>query len=77
MCIRDRVEGARVYHAGTKKQEEAGREVWATAGGRVLAVVGGGKTREVAVTLAHEQAAKITFEGSQRRADIGIMHFEG
>ena len=73
----EQVEGARVYHAGTKKQEEAGREEWATAGGRVLAVVGGGKTREVAVTLAHEQAAKITFEGSQRRADIGIMHFEG
>ena len=67
----DEVSGARVYHAGTKK--EAG--VWQTNGGRVLAVVAGAETREEAVEKAHAEAAKVTFDGSQRRADIGLMHF--
>ena len=62
---------ARVYHAGTKK--EAGN--WVTNGGRVLAVVAGGETRESAVTKAHAEAAKVTFSGSQRRNDIGILNF--
>lgn len=62
---------ARVYHAGTKK--EAGQ--WVTNGGRVLAVVAGADTREEAVDKAHAEAAKVTFDGSQRRADIGRMHF--
>ena len=67
----DEVSGARVYHAGTKK--EAGS--WQTNGGRVLAVVAGGETRVEAVEKAHAEAAKVTFDGSQRRADIGLMHF--
>ena len=62
---------ARVYHAGTKK--EAGE--WTTHGGRVLAVVAGAETREEAVEQAHAEAAKVTFDGSQRRADIGRLHF--
>lgn len=65
------VSGARVYHAGTKK---AGGN-WVTNGGRVLAVVAGGESREEAVEKAHEEAAKVDFDGSQRRADIGRMHF--
>lgn len=65
------VSEARVYHAGTKKVGDD----WVTHGGRVLAVVAGGNTREEAVTLAHAQAARVTFDGSQRRADIGLMHF--
>lgn len=67
----DDVTEARVYHAGTKK--EAGQ--WQTNGGRVLAVVAGGETREDAVEKAHGEAEKVTFDGSQRRADIGRMHF--
>lgn len=67
----DEVSGARVYHAGTKK--EAGQ--WQTNGGRVLAVVAGADSREEAVERAHAEAAKVTFDGSQRRADIGLMHF--
>lgn len=65
------VDDARIYHAGTKKQDGE----WATNGGRVLAIVAGGETREEAVAKAHAEAAKVTFDGSQRRADIGIMHF--
>ena len=65
------VADARIYHAGTKK---VGDE-WATNGGRVLAIVAGGETREAAVEKAHAEAAKVTFDGSQRRADIGRLHF--
>lgn len=65
------VDEARVYHAGTKKQTGE----WATNGGRVIAIVAGGDSREEAVEKAHAEAAKVTFDGSQRRADIGIMHF--
>lgn len=67
----DALSEARVYHAGT--QQEAGN--WVSNGGRVLAVVAGGETREVAVEKAHNEAAKVTFEGSQRRGDIGVLHF--
>ncbi|MFT6861897.1 MAG: phosphoribosylamine--glycine ligase [Akkermansiaceae bacterium] len=67
----DEVIDARVYHAGTKKVGED----WATNGGRVLAIVAGGETREAAVEKAHAEAAKVTFDGSQRRSDIGRMHF--
>jgi phosphoribosylamine-glycine ligase len=67
----EQVEETRIYHAGTKKQDGE----WATNGGRVLAIVAGGETREVAVEKAHAEAAKVTFDGSQRRADIGRLHF--
>ncbi len=65
------VSDARIYHAGTKKQDGQ----WATNGGRVLAIVAGAETREEAVEKAHAEAAKVTFDGSQRRADIGRLHF--
>ena len=65
------VSGARIYHAGTKKQDGK----WTTNGGRVLAIVAGGKTLEEAVEKAHAEAAKVTFDESQRRADIGRLHF--
>ena len=65
------VSGARIYHAGTKKQDGN----WVTNGGRVLAIVAGGETREEAVEKAHAEAGKVTFDGSQRRSDIGRLHF--
>lgn len=61
----------RVYHAGTKLGENG----YETNGGRVLAVVAGGPTREEAVARAHAEAAKVDFPGSQRRSDIGIAGF--
>ncbi len=66
------VEGARVYHAGTKKNADGD---WETNGGRVLAVVAGGEDRMSAVDRAHAEAAKVDFEGAQRRNDIGRLHF--
>jgi phosphoribosylamine--glycine ligase len=69
----DSVEGVRVYHAGTKKNENG---EYATNGGRVLAVVGRGNDRESAVSNSYNEASKVSFDGDQRRSDIGRMHFE-
>ena len=66
------VSGARVYHAGTKKNDAGEFE---TNGGRVLAVVAQGATREEALERAYAEAAKVTFDGAQRRTDIGRLHF--
>jgi phosphoribosylamine-glycine ligase len=71
--IRGLEQAGRVYHAGTRKTGDGG---WETAGGRVLAAVAGGADRETAVAAAHAAADQIQFDGSQRRRDVGIMHFE-
>ena len=68
----DLIQDARVYHAGTKKNSEGH---YVTNGGRVLAVVGRGDTRESAVEYSYKEAEKINFDGNQRRSDIGRMHF--
>ena len=68
----DEVEGARVYHAGTKL--EGGEFV--TNGGRVLAVVARGDSREAALDHVFGEAGKVDFDGAQRRSDIGRLHFE-
>jgi phosphoribosylamine--glycine ligase len=64
---------ARVYHAGTRRNA-AGE--WETNGGRVLAVVAGAATRQDAVTAAHAATDRVSFDGMQRRRDIGICNFE-
>jgi phosphoribosylamine---glycine ligase len=63
----ERVEGAQVFHAGTRLCA-AGFEV---AGGRVLGVTAAGADVASAVEAAYAGAALIGFEGMQRRADIG------
>ena len=45
-----------------------------TAGGRVLAIVAQGETLDAARTLAHAESAKVDFDGSQRRSDIGYAN---
>jgi phosphoribosylamine--glycine ligase len=67
------VSGARVYHCGTKRNAAGQFE---TNGGRVLAVVAQGPTRVEAREKAYAESAKITFDGMQKRSDIGKMHFE-
>ena len=69
----DRVDGARVYHAGTRRRPDG---AWETNGGRVLAVVATAADRVTAVDAAHAQAARVDFPGAQRRADIGRLHFD-
>lgn len=60
-------EAALIFHAGTGKNE-AGEYV--TNGGRVLGVVGLGKTIEAARKNAYEASEQITFEGKHQRSDI-------
>jgi phosphoribosylamine--glycine ligase len=69
----DQVGAARVYHAGTRLNA-AGE--WETQGGRVLAVVAGAATRQDAVAAAHAATDQVSFDGAQRRRDIGICNFE-
>ena len=69
----DQVGAARVYHAGTRLNA-AGE--WETQGGRVLAVVAGAATRQDAVAAAHAATDHVSFDGMQRRRDIGICNFE-
>ncbi len=56
-----------LFHAGTKKEKNK----WYTAGGRVLNIVGHGKTLNEALKKAYDVAEKISFEGKYYRKDIG------
>jgi phosphoribosylamine--glycine ligase len=67
------VSGARVYHCGTKRNAAGQFE---TNGGRVLAVVAQGGTRHEARDKAYAESTKVSFEGLQRRSDIGTKNFE-
>lgn len=68
----ENITGARVYHAGTRKNDAGD---WETNGGRVLAVVAGGGERLIAVDAAYAELEKVAFDGAQKRTDIGRMHF--
>lgn len=68
----DNVTGARVFHAGTRRNEEGEFE---TAGGRVLVVTASGATREEAVKNVYAESARVSFDGMQRRTDIGTRNF--
>ena len=62
------VEGAVVFHGGSVGLPDGG---FATNGGRVLTVVGGWSDLIGAKALAEAAADRITWEGMQRRRDIG------
>ncbi len=59
-------EGVMIFHAGTKKQFDR----FVTAGGRVLNIVGFGKTLREAREKAYEGVARIHFNGMYFRRDI-------
>jgi phosphoribosylamine--glycine ligase len=59
--------GAIVFHAATRWADAA----WATAGGRVLTVVGRGADLAAARDAAERAADAISWPGMQRRHDIG------
>jgi phosphoribosylamine--glycine ligase len=63
-----RVEGAIVFHAGTRRDGDVIR----TAGGRVLAVTAMGATIEVARARAYDAADRISWPGRQYRRDIAL-----
>ena len=64
------VNGATVYHAGTKCSEFAGGG-FLTNGGRVLGVTAKGATLDEALDKAYAAVDKIKFKGAHFRTDIG------
>ncbi len=69
----DQVGSARVYHAGTKKNEAGDFE---TNGGRVLAVSDRAPSLSEVREKAYSALDVISFDGEQCRRDIGSLHFE-
>ena len=67
-------EGVTVFHAGTAR--DAGGQL-VTAGGRVLAVTGQGRTLSEARERAYRGVSEIHFEGMQFRTDIAARAAEG
>jgi phosphoribosylamine---glycine ligase len=61
-------DGALVFHAGTIGRPEGG---YGTSAGRVLTVVGRGRTLDDARSQAERAADAISWDGMQRRHDIG------
>jgi len=61
------VPGAMIFHAGTARRDNQ----IVTAGGRVLTVVGRGRSHSEAIDTAYRAAAQIRFDGMQMRRDIG------
>ena len=64
----DAVEGVKVFHAGTANDEDGNVT---SAGGRVLGVVGSGKTASEAAQRAYEGVDAIDWPGGFVRRDIG------
>ena len=67
MDDKGQVEGATVYHAGTKCVDGK----FYTNGGRVLGVTAKGKSLDDALNKAYSAVKKISFEGAHYRTDIG------
>ena len=65
-----RVAGGLIFHAGTARDEDGG---YRTAGGRVLTVVGRGPDLAAAREQAEGAVERISFDGLQRRHDIGLL----
>jgi len=63
----DRVSGSMVFHAGTRRENEA----LLTNGGRVIALTSYGKDFRRAVKTSLENAGQVAFEGVYYRTDIG------
>jgi phosphoribosylamine--glycine ligase len=66
--------GALVFGAGVAADNGVGL---VTAGGRVLTVVGRGRTLDAAAGTAYEAAERIGFSGRQMRRDIGRANAAG
>ena len=64
------VEGAVVYHAGTKRDAEG----FKTSGGRVLGVTAVGASSRQALENAYRAVGKIHFQGAHYRRDIGARN---
>src|SRR6266403_4054008 len=63
-----KVEGVRVFHAGTTRRDGA----FFTAGGRVLSVTSRAADLKVAVDRVYTAVSKVGFEGAHYRRDIAV-----
>ena len=70
-------EDTMVFHAGTKLGAGGLSSPPLTAGGRVLTVVGGGETIELARERAYSRLERISFDGARWRRDIGSAANQG
>ena len=70
-------EDTMVFHAGTKLGAGGLSSPPLTAGGRVLTVVGGGETIELARARAYRRLEQISFDGARWRRDIGSAANQG
>jgi phosphoribosylamine--glycine ligase len=68
-----RAAGALVFHAGTVRDEDGG---FRTSGGRILTIVGRGADLAEARQRAESAADLVSFDGLQRRHDIGLAQSE-
>ena len=73
----DGPEDTMVFHAGTKLGPGGLSGPPLTAGGRVLTVVGGGETIEMARQRAYSRLEQISFQGARWRRDIGSAANQG
>jgi phosphoribosylamine---glycine ligase len=64
-----RAAGAIVFHAGTTRDDSGGYQ---TGGGRILTIVGRGADLDAARAQAEDAADRVSFDGLQRRRDIGL-----
>lgn len=64
----EKVGGVKVFHAGTRLDEEE----LVSSGGRVLGVTAAGENLQTAIERAYEAVNRIHFEGCHFRRDIGL-----
>ena len=64
------VDGATVYHAGTKYEDGK----FLTNGGRVLGITACGSTLDDALAKAYAAVGRISFDGVHYRKDIGKIN---
>ena len=65
---RDFGDGVFLFHAGTKKVDDA----IVTNGGRVVGVTAVADTVQDAMEKAYKAVGKVTFDGAYYRKDIGV-----
>jgi phosphoribosylamine--glycine ligase len=68
-----RVEGVRVFHAGTTRRDGA----YYTSGGRVLGIAARAPDLQTAVDRVYQAASSIGFEGAHYRKDIAARALRG
>jgi hypothetical protein len=67
------IENVKVYHAGTKVEEENGQVITRCTGGRVLAVTGTGSNLTEALAASYKAVKQISFEDGNTGANL--MHY--